>query len=128
MPGSSFYCSICKRTITCRTRGRLSCIRYHYWHTHPEVMKKGAKKSKKSNPKKRRRKRDYFMGQLSRPKSDMVEDKTMGTLNRNPRIPRGPGRLWGKGIPFGKEKGLHKQKNLMGPLVKREEDLWGKDE
>jgi len=34
--------------------------------------------------------------------------------------------LWGKGTLWGKEKGFSKPKPLMGPLVKKDEDLWGK--
>lgn len=76
----------------------------------------------------KRRKRDHFMGQLSRPGSDMEENKTMGQLSRKSRRPRGPGRLWGKGTLMGEERGLSRRKNLMGPLVRREEDLWGDSE
>jgi len=34
--------------------------------------------------------------------------------------------LWGKGTLWGKEKGLSKSKPLMGKLVEKDEDLWGK--
>lgn len=71
----------------------------------------------------KKRVRDRLMGQLSRPKSDMKEDKLMGKLSRGER---GPGDLWGKGTLVGRERGLAKSKSLMGPLVRRGENLWGK--
>lgn len=47
MPGSKFYCKICKRTIVCSKRRRQPCIRYHYWTKHRAKMMKGVRKRKK---------------------------------------------------------------------------------
>jgi len=57
-------------------------------------------------------KKDSFMGKIR-----------MGKLNRGK--PRKPENLWGKSTFQGKERGLAKQKDTMGPLTKRGEDLWG---
>jgi len=58
------------------------------------------------------KKRDSFMGKIR-----------MGKLSRGK--PKKSENLWGKSTFQGKEKGLSKQKGLMGPLTRRGEDLWG---
>lgn len=61
------------------------------------------------------RKRDSFMGRLR-----------MGKLDRSK--PSKGEDLYGRATLQGKERGLAKSKDMMGPLTKRGENLWGDNE
>ena len=58
------------------------------------------------------RKKNSFMGKLDRRRGDALPI----------------GDLWGKGTLLGRERGLIARDNLSGKIVRRKEDLWGKDE
>jgi len=84
-----------------------------------------APKEKEETMMKKRKRNPLRLGSLFG--TDSNDPYKEGRQPWNPKKRKGK-TVWGKGTLRGREKGLAKSKPLMGPLTKRKEDLWGKNE